>query len=88
MLNVPEKYLIEREWQEDPDMERKARYEDPSWNTAPLSEAEAYDLLQEELCGITAEDLEPEPTAEERELDRWLNADPESFYGYLPRSAK
>lgn len=53
-----------------------------------LTEAEAYDLLQEELCGLTAEDLEPEPTAEERELDRWLNADPESFYGYLPRNAR
>lgn len=53
-----------------------------------LTEAEAYDLLQEELTGITAEDLEPEPTQEERDLDRWLNADPESFYGYLPRSAR
>lgn len=76
-------------WQEDPDMERKARYEDPFWNTPPLSEAEAYGLLQEELYGsITAEDLEPEPTQEDRDWDRWLASDPQGYYGYLPRSAR
>jgi len=57
--NLPPGYSVNdiEEWQEDPDLERKARYEDPFWNTAPLSEGEAYDLLQEEQLGITPDDL-------------------------------